>query len=291
MRSLTTYALFTVALLLFLLSFIAIGINHRFYHFSANNYFPPNSAILGIILSIFYWGLSLFYGRKSKQSRQGLELIYFFIVMSLIALATNAVQLTPFTPIDPQIIAGESAFHLHLTEILQWTYAHPTLYFILSYTYDSLPYQMSLLPLLLIIINRFSTLKDYYFMLLTTTLIGFSIYYFFPTIAPASAIGGDLFSPYQLATGVKFNQIHHHIPPTTLEGGLIAFPSFHTIWALLCVYILKEWTIPCLLLFVVNALLIASCVLLGWHYVSDILAGFIITFIAYFLLICTRPHT
>ncbi|HGH3054753.1 TPA: phosphatase PAP2 family protein, partial [Legionella pneumophila] len=75
-----------------------------------------------------------------------------------------------------------------------------------------------------------------------------------------------------------------HIQPTTIEGGLIALPSFHTIWAILCVYLIKDWFIPCLLLSIINVLLILSCVLLGWHYPIDILAAIILVGLSYYLL-------
>ncbi len=50
-------------------------------------------------------------------------------------------------------------------------------------------------------------------------------------------------------------------------------PSFHTIWALLCVYLLRDWKYPFIVLGLINSLLIIACVLLGWHYLSDVLVG------------------
>ncbi|HAT8115747.1 TPA: PAP2 family protein, partial [Legionella pneumophila] len=156
--------------------------------------------------------------------------------------------------------------------------------YLLAVIYDTLPYQMSIIPLCVIVSGRFYILKDYYFLLLCTTLMGFSYYYFFPTTAPASELQSSLFAPEQIATGLKFHQIHNHIQPTTIEGGLIALPSFHTIWAILCVYLIKDWFIPCLLLSIINVLLILSCVLLGWHYPIDILAAIILVGLSYYLL-------
>ncbi|WP_242602263.1 phosphatase PAP2 family protein [Legionella waltersii] len=218
------------------------------------------------------------------MSHSGLELINFYTVMCIIALATNAVQLTPFKPIDLQIIKLENSLGINLIAIMQWLCEYPIFKLILSIIYDSLPYQMSILPLCVIISGQFTVLNEYFMLMLITALIGFMIYYFFPTTAPASMLDSSLFLPEQVDTGLKFFQIHHHQTPTTNEGGLIAMPSFHTVWAILCVYLIKNWRLPCMLLGLINLLLIMSCVLLGWHYPSDIIAGFALVLIAYYWL-------
>ncbi|HAT1822176.1 TPA: phosphatase PAP2 family protein [Legionella pneumophila] len=266
------------------LSLIALIINYTIYQFPGNNYFPPNTPVMACIILLNYIGMILVFGKNNRVTRSGLELINFFVVMSIIALATNAVQLTPFSPIDKQIIKLEAQWGINMVSILEWTNKYQYFKYLLAIIYDTLPYQMSILPLCVIVSGRFYILKDYYFLLLSTTLLGFTFYYFFPTTAPASEIQNSLFAPEQIATGLKFHQIHHYIQPTTIEGGLIALPSFHAIWAILCVYLIKDWFIPCLLLSIINVLLILSCVLLGWHYPVDISAAIILVGLSYYLL-------
>jgi hypothetical protein len=271
-----------------LFSLIALLINYFIYQYPGNNYFPNNTIHIGVTLVLFYIGLVLLGGGKSKISGYGLELLYFFGVMSLVALATNAVQLTPFPTIDKQIIAFETLFHINMETIVAWTHSHSSLNLLLGFIYDSLTNQMCFIPLFILAMGRFDTLRDYYFLLLFTALFGFIFYYFYPTIAPASALQSPYFTPYQMATGLKFNQIHHHILPTTIEGGLIALPSFHTIWAILCIYLLKEWFIAFYILLVINIILIASCILLGWHYPIDVLSGVLLTAVGYYFLIRSK---
>lgn len=265
-------------------SLTSLLVNHFIYQFPGNNYFPPNTPILALILVLIYLGLVLYYGKKEKATYYGVELLYFFALMSLIALATNAVQLTPFPTIDHYIVGIESDLHIDLLSLIRWTNQHPFFKNLLIIIYGSLTYQMSVLPLIIIALGRFSLIREYYFLLLSTTLFGFIFYYFFPTTAPASVLNSDLFIPEQLATGLKFQQIHHFIHPSTIEGGLIALPSFHSIWALSCVYLVKEWRIGFWFLVTVNSLLIASCVLLGWHYLTDLLGAFIVFILGYYLL-------
>ncbi|TAL58927.1 MAG: phosphatase PAP2 family protein [Legionella sp.] len=266
------------------LSLLALIFNHFHSHYLGNNYFPDNMLLLISILIVFNLGLRIYYGPKTEGSRKGMELVFFVLIMSVVAIATIAVQFTPFPPIDHHILQWEHSLHIDMPALMLWTQQHPYFKYVLQCIYDSLPYQMSILPLLLIAAGKFSVLRDYYFLLLTTVLWGFLFYYFFPTTAPASVILSPLFTPEQIATGSKFLEIHNHLIPSTREGGLIALPSFHVIWALLCVYLLKDWWLPCLMLLVVNLFLIASCVLLGWHYVIDVVGGLVILFMGWCLL-------
>ncbi|RUR17759.1 phosphatase PAP2 family protein [Legionella sp. km535] len=272
------------------LSFCVLLINHFLFKFPGNNFFPEGTPVLALILCINYLGLFVYFGAHSKASRSGKELLYFFFVMCLIALATNAVQLTPFSPIDIYIVQFESKLNINMVSILEWTNNYQWFKLMLTIIYSSIHYQMSIIPLLIIASGKFYLLRDYYFLLLVTVIIGFTFYYFFPTTAPASILSSSLFLPEQIATGYKFNQIHNHINPTTNEGGLIALPSFHTVWAIFCVYLLKEWMLPCAILLIINVLLIISCVLLGWHYPIDIFGGLILAAAGFYLLKLARDR-
>lgn len=276
-------SLFISGLILFF-SICIFVTNSFYYQFPGNNYFPEHVTALALLLILLNIGLNLCFKKSSNFCRIGQELLYFFSVMVIIALATNAIQLTPFPVIDQHIITLEEKLHINMQVILNWTHNYPQFKNLLVIIYDTLPYQMSVLPLLVIITCRFHLIREYYFLLLCTTLLGFGFYYFFPTTAPASIINSPLFSVSQIATGLKFQQLHHYINPTTNDGGLIALPSFHVIWAVLCVMLLREWMIPCILLAIINLLLIASCVLLGWHYITDIVGSIVILLISYYFL-------
>ncbi len=267
--------------ILLIFSFIVIGINALYFKFPGNNYFPPHATIIGFTVLLMWCGCSLQFGSNHKFSKTSKELVYFFLIMALIALTTVAVQFTPFTPIDQSIVDLEVLLGFKMEVILQWTAEHPKLNHLLAFIYDTIPEQMSYIPLVVIVCQRFERVREYYFLLLFSALIGFSIYYFFPTLAPASIINSPLFGEAQRATGLKFQQIHHYIAPTTMDGGMVAFPSFHAIWAWYCVYIIRDWPIVAAILLPINILLIASCMLLGWHYPIDIIFSIIIILLSH----------
>ncbi|CAM2872682.1 phosphatase PAP2 family protein [Legionella worsleiensis] len=284
MQNTVTRYVILLAFLIAGLSVCALLVNSFFFKFPGNNFFPEGTPLLALILGINYVGLITYFGKNSPISDRGKELIYFYLIMCLIALATNAVQLTPFPPIDKYIVALESRLNINLVSMMEWTNQYQWLKYILNLIYENIHYQLSIIPLVIIVSGKFQLMREYYFLLLVTAIVGFTFYYFFPTTAPASVLSSSLFSPEQIATGYKFNQIHHHIIPTTNEGGLIAFPSFHTVWAIFCVYLLKDWAIPCCVLAIINTLLIVSCVLLGWHYLLDIIGGLILAGSGFYLL-------
>lgn len=273
-----------VSLSVMVLSLIAYLVNFFLTQYPGNNYFPDNAAYVLASIALMYTGFVLLWGKENQAAVAVKEVFYLFLVFAVIAFATNAVQFTPFNPIDETLVFIESYFHISMPGIIAWTYSYPYFRFILEWSYASLPYQMSVLPLIVIMAKEFQLLREYYFLLLVTVLIGFPIYYFFPTTAPASVVYSPFFTEEQIATGLKFYQIRQYIQPTTLEGGLIAFPSFHAIWAWLCLYLIRPWKIAFSVLLLLNSLLVASCVLLGWHYPVDLLASLLLLIFSHYLL-------
>ncbi|KTC95387.1 phosphatase PAP2 family protein [Legionella feeleii] len=258
------------------LAIVAYAVNFLFYRFPGNNYFPPSTSLIAIVLLLAMIGGSLQFGKHGRFVRTVREIFYFFLVLVVIAFATNAVQYTPFQPIDKQLIAIEASLGINMQAIVAWTANHPRLQLLLAYIYDSLHLQMSILPLAVIIAGKFSYIREHYCLLLVTVLIGFTLYYYLPTMGPASFIPSPYFMAEQHATGIKFTEIHRYIQPSTIEGGMIAMPSFHAIWAWLCLYLVRCWPIVFILLLPINVLLLASCILLGWHYPIDLLGSFLI---------------
>ena len=270
----------TIGIIILLFSALAFSINHFWFHYFGNNYFPKDTLTAAIALLLMISGFHIQGEKYQPALRWTRELLFFYLTMSAIALLTNAIQYTPFPIIDSKLIALETFLHIDMVKLLAWTAAHPFLKQLLNLSYNSLALQMAFLPLLMIWLGKLEPVREYYFLLLITAALGFAIYYFFPTTAPASHFNSPFFLEEQKATGIKFMEIHNYIPVSTIEGGLIAFPSFHAIWACCCLYLVRRnyWLLA--LLLPINCLMLASCVLLGWHYLVDLTASAIIFLIA-----------
>lgn len=284
MHKVNTIHLGRLALIIFFLSITLIVFNAYVVGYSGNAYITLDQLCVLLIGFLIYAGSHIQYGHDSVLTLYAKEVLCFFSVLGLVALLTTAVQFTPFSPIDSHLLAFDDLSRLHMNRILAWTNDEPLFKKILITTYSTIDYQLVYIPLFLIVIKRFDVLYEFYFLLLLTALIGFIFYYFFPTMAPASVIDSPYFMASQKATGLKFEQIHHYLKPSTIEGGLIAMPSFHVIWAYLCLNSLRGWPLICWALFPINILLALSCVLLGWHYPIDLLGSVVVIIVAHLVL-------
>lgn len=267
------------------IALFAFSVNWCCFKFHGNNYFPPGSLTVAISLVLITAGCRLLFTKQHYSYLITRELVFFFLVMAIIALMTNAVQFTPFPIIDPWIIAMETPLGISMPAIVDWTTSYPALHRLLTWVYASLDYQMAFIPILLILVRKTTALREYYFLLLFSALIGFTFYYFFPTVAPATMSKSTVFLDAQRATGIKFYEIRAHLQPSTLEGGMIAMPSFHALWAWFCLYFCRAVSPLFWLLLPINIVLVVSCVLLGWHYPLDLLGSIlvgVITHCAYY---------
>lgn len=271
------------ALVVILLSIVSFAVNHYVYQFPGNNYFPTKAWIPGIYLICAWLGIGMTCDFDHYATRVLHNILLLYITLALIAILTNAAQFTPFPAIDQSLIDFESKVGINLADIMYWASQHPNFHYLLVKAYASIALQLSVLPFVLCFFSVSDKLREFYCLMLLTAIIGFVFYYFFPTTAPASNISSPLFSRSQLDTGLKFQQIHHYIPPATIDGGMIAMPSFHVIWAWLCLYLARTWK-PLLIVFLpLNTLLLLSCVLLGWHYPSDLAGSLFVILLAHWI--------
>jgi PAP2 superfamily len=273
-----------IAITIIYLSLTCLLINNFFFQYSANNYFPPNYLAYIPILFLIYVGCLIYWGVNSKYTLMSNELNCYFMMFSVIALATTAVQLTPFWPIDELLINIDNVLYVNNVRLLNWLNHYPNFKQLLVTAYDLFYIQLIAIPLSMIVLHNKNSIWKFYFLMLFSTLIGFTFYYFYPTVGPASTYQSSLFTQQQFATGLKFYQIHHKLIPTTIEGGLIAMPSFHIIWSWYCLYISfdTKWLFYPTLIY--NIILYISCVILGWHYFVDVLGSVIIILLSHYTL-------
>lgn len=287
--------LFILAFLICLLSALAFIYNAEVTRFTGNNYFSPAVTIAFLfvvtIMPLIELGVFLYYRDHSHPYKLfAREVLYFYLTIAVIIIATNAVQLTPFAPIDPLLIKIDRALGFDQAQWMKWVAGIPWLHNVLVLGYASIKYQLILVPLIVIINSQFYQMRSFYLLLLISCLIGFSFYYFFPSKAPSSYINSAYFTAEQYATGIKFDQIHQHRQPGTLEGGLIAMPSFHTIWAWLCTFLACDIPIVFFILVPLNIILTIACVLLGWHYLADIPGSLVILLVSYWIYLHVRQR-
>lgn len=200
----------------------------------------------------------------------------FYLIVMFNGMLTNYIQLTPYHTIDFSLVKIDKFLGFNQLAWLNWTYAHPWIQKIVNQCYGLMGFQLAIVPMVLALLMQKRAVRVLFISLLISFIIGTGIYYFFPTTAPASMFHDPNFALQQHDTFIKFFEIHHFLPVTTTQGGLIAFPSFHVVWAVLLAYSFrhKKYLFYPMALF--NIIIILSTLMLGWHYLTDVIGGIIL---------------
>lgn len=264
----------------FLLGLLYILINTLTFHYTGDFYMPiPWLEAIPLLFALTVLAL---YAREISPRMAFLTRtygFYFFITVSLATLTTG-IQFTPFPLIDKYLVQMDQLMGFYTIPVLNWTYAHPEIQKILNFCYDGIGYQLFITPILLGLLMDKEAVNMYFLTFLISYLIGPTIYYFFPTAGPTIIFYSPHFLISQHATSLKFYEVHHHLPVTTYDGGMIAFPSFHVFWAVLLTYACKNKKWLFYPLIPVNIVGIAATVLLGWHYLTDVFGGILLAYIS-----------
>lgn len=271
------------ALFFTLLVVLALWQNMSVYHYPGHHFAPRDAFKMCIILLLMSVGLKLQFDGENAWSRCCREVALAIALFTLLFWGAEAIQYTPYPVIDKYLVQGDSACHIHVNAMVAWLEGWPWLKSALAVIYDGLSLELLLLPFLLILFRQYALLYESYTLIFITAIIGYSIYYFFPTVAPATMLGGKGFTAEQFSTGVKFYELHRHVTPSTDAGGLISFPSFHVIWACLLTNMVRCWWPLYIVLLGFNALVIFSCVVLGWHYAVDVVGSVLVLALSYWI--------
>ena len=283
MSKTTETALIVLSVMILIASIIMFGLNHYYFRYPGLFYFDPAFLSCALFLMMVRFGLKLQFNlcHDNTWIKMLGEAAIYSMTIVLILFATSAVQYTPFHPVDRKIVGAEQLLHLDLKSAIAWLNQNNQLKEIANDIYFSLSYQLLFIPLGVLLMRQYDALHQFYFLVLLTWLIGSLIYYFFPTMGPASVIDSPYFIHAQRDTGLKFWQLHHYIQPVTADGGMIAMPSFHVIWAWLCVWLVRSWPTVFVLMIAMNSILIVSCVFLGWHYFLDVIGSVLTVLLAH----------
>ncbi|ALA25288.1 phosphatidic acid phosphatase [Piscirickettsia salmonis] len=266
--------------ILIVLSFLFSYINCKYTHYLSSVTPPLLIGSILIILAIMLTLLAL----PLRQALPKISLVFKLIGLYLIAwvamlLAYN-MQFTPFDPLDDYLYHIDLALGFDLGLWMQWLHQHPYIQQSLLYIYDSLEYQAFVLPIIACFLVDQQDIELFLAKFAFLNLIGCLIYYFLPTASPASVVASPYFTQGQLDIVLQFKQLHEGIQPSVIGAGLISFPSFHVIWSALFTCLFKKQRYLFWPLLTLNVILWFSTVLLGWHYILDVLAGLILVLLA-----------
>ncbi|OGO94345.1 MAG: hypothetical protein A3F10_00160 [Coxiella sp. RIFCSPHIGHO2_12_FULL_42_15] len=269
--------LHSIVALLFFASLLMGTLNAQFFHFTVMDF--PTVFLTAVPGLIVVWCVGVLI--HAHYQRWGLFLTSFsqsFLFLVLMCYVICWTITTPFPPIDRYLLHFDDFFQFSTLGLMTWTYQQHWLIHILNFCYDTWFFQLLLTPLALALFNDRVETDRYFIATFVALFIGIAIYYFLPTIAPAGVLQSQYFSPDQHALVTRFYEVHRFLPVSTYDGGFIAFPSFHVINCLLVMYAWRRYAWVFLPLLVVNIFSIFSTMALGYHYLADVLAAFVIAY-------------
>lgn len=242
--------------------------------------------IQGKYISLFFWTLYFFiiFMRPSPTiftvALKSMAML--FMSLDVMELANTAILTTPFATHDLWIVHMDRLLGFHLLPILKVVYAHPLFRYHVLQCYLSLLLIAHVLPVALAIVQESNASERYFCSFLFSMIIGFTLFYFFPTMtSPAAVYPHQYFNAFQLNTLQQFQLEHlHKMIHFDLAGGVISFPSYHAIWVALIVYFMWPFGWMRYIAIMYGIIILATTILTGWHYLLDLFAGIIIAAIS-----------
>jgi hypothetical protein len=194
------------------------------------------------------------------------------IVLFRIAVILSAQLRYPLR--DDLFIKADQAMGFNVPRIMAWTAAHRPVDPVLGRGY------YLLLPLLIgamllpALLGKRAAAEQFVVANAIAFLASFPLFAFLPSVGPWYGYhfpGSEI----QKSTEATILALHSGVAKAA-TAGIITFPSFHVIWAVLSAWAL--WSIkPVRILAIAIAFLaVVSTVTTGWHYVADVIAGLMI---------------
>ena len=197
-------------------------------------------------------------------------------------IAAGAVSITPSLHLlNWSLLHADLNLGFHQLSYMNWTHQHPWLVSILHKAYDSWWLQFLFVPMILALYSKTKEISTWTLATLMAIFIGGLIYFIFPSSSPASVMYSPYFPASCYTCIAHFYAFHHMLDIPSNGCGLVDFPSFHVIDAVLNTLAFRRIKLVLIPMLILNTLLIASTLLLGFHFLVDVIAGFAIAFFTY----------
>lgn len=180
--------------------------------------------------------------------------------------------------IDHYLTAGDESLGFYLPAVVAWQQQHPIIGRIFQLAYDSLLVQTAAIVAILGFLGDRKPLELFILRMMLAALVTLVIFMIIPAEGPF-----DIYGIAPSASQAHYLEQFHALRSGTFHQfsyrdaeGLITFPSFHAIWALLLFMAIRRRVIWGILFGLLNAAVIVSTMTTGWHYLTDVLAGLLI---------------
>ncbi|MCA8049382.1 phosphatase PAP2 family protein [Burkholderia arboris] len=180
---------------------------------------------------------------------------------------------------DP-IVRFDRAIGFDWVSAYHWVAAHPALNVVFKYAYYSAFAQLVAFPVVLAIARRPDDIVEFLVILFVSSIVLLLISIPFP--AESAFLHYGISDPGTVATVSDYTALRNgtlrSINPYAVQG-LVSMPSFHTMLAIFFTYSVRRVRFVFPAAIVLNAVMIASTITVGGHYLADMLAGIVCGFV------------
>lgn len=236
-----------------------------------------------LVAGTFMAGLVYRLTGRSERLASGLIATALMLAFSLALATYNHIILPPAGPlIDPVLFRFGELIGYSWPELVGWGARHATMSAALAAVYQSSLPQLAILLVLLALAGRPMELDRMLMTLVIAATATVFIWSLFPSVGPSAfeALPQDVEKAASVvlgsAEGERLRSFMAHGPdriaPDTMTG-LIGFPSFHTVLALLCIRF--AWSLSALRwpFLAINLAMLPATLLHGAHHAADLLGG------------------
>lgn len=236
-------------------------------------------------LGIFIIAVGLFYRSSGRSERISMTLMATgMLLLFTIVLSVFGYLLLPLwrESIDPLLARIDTLFGYSWPDIVKFAGQHPLFNELTRYAYLSSIPQMALLFLVLGFGGKQKELHVFILSITASGLATLAFWALFPSFGAsvlydisgtieqtARPLVGSSYGAELLRLGVEGPTF---ISPKDMEG-LVAFPSYHTIMAILAIYAARTTGRLFPMLFVINLLVIPGVLIHGGHHLIDVFGG------------------
>jgi membrane-associated phospholipid phosphatase len=237
---------------------------------------------LGVTLAMVA-ALPLYWHEKRRPEMRdaALTIPWILLLAVILPIPVDAGARLAFPLQDIQLMHADHALGVSVPGIMTWAARHwPGR--CINRTYQLLMPLLAIAAILPALTGKVQEARRFLFANLLAFIIGVPLFTLMPAIGPWYGYHLET-TPLQMKGQADLLALRVSGPYSIHPAGIVCFPSFHVIWAILCTVALsgfKPLRVPVCIL---SGLIILSTMTTGWHYFSDVLAGAAIAAVAAWL--------
>jgi len=194
------------------------------------------------------------------------------VLLLLFAASCNILQYLSITigapSIEDKLAQFDRTLGFDWLEFYNWVRSNPTLERVLLAAYTSFIFQILATPIILGAARRREELSEFVIIFMISEILVLAVSILTPACSASEYFG--IPDPNTTDFALLRGEGTRILNPVQ---GLVSFPSFHTMTAIICAYSLRQLPVVGTASILLNTFMIASTPVAGGHYLVDVLAG------------------